>query len=46
MIDERWQERNYAVKRKLHVCSSYSETVIVPMLKSIARKWIVEAVID
>jgi hypothetical protein len=38
MIEKRWQERNEVVKRRFHVCRSYIETVIVPVLKSVTRK--------
>jgi hypothetical protein len=31
MIEKRWQERNEAVKRGIHVCCSDSETVINPL---------------
>jgi hypothetical protein len=37
MIEKRWQERNLAVQRRLHVCCSYSETGIITVLKSVAR---------
>jgi hypothetical protein len=37
MIEKRWQERIKAVKRRLHVCCSYSETGISTVLKSVAR---------
>jgi hypothetical protein len=32
IIKKNWEERNWAVQRKLHVCCSYSETVINPLL--------------
>jgi hypothetical protein len=36
MIEKSFQEMNLAVQRRLHVCCSYSETSIIPMLKSVA----------
>jgi hypothetical protein len=37
--------KSAAVKRRLYVCCSYSDTVTVPVLKSVARKRLVETVI-
>jgi hypothetical protein len=37
MIEKRWQERNYAVKGRLHECCTYSETGIITVLKSVDR---------
>jgi hypothetical protein len=54
MIEKGWQGvqlrvESPAVKRRLYVCCStviFGETVIVPVLKSVARKQLVETVID
>jgi hypothetical protein len=35
-----------AVKRRLYACCSYTDTVIITVLKSVARKQLVETVID
>jgi hypothetical protein len=37
VTEKKGQECNYAVKRRLHVCCSYSETGITTVLKSVAR---------
>jgi hypothetical protein len=37
MLEKRWQERNWAVKKRLHVCCSYSETGVITVLKSVGR---------
>jgi hypothetical protein len=37
MIEKRWQERNEAVKRSVHVCCSYRETGVITLLKYVAR---------
>jgi hypothetical protein len=37
MIEKTCQKRNLALKRRLHVCCSYSETSIIPVLVSVAR---------
>jgi hypothetical protein len=34
MIEKKWQEIIQAVQRKLHVCCSYMETVINPLLRN------------
>jgi hypothetical protein len=34
------------VQRRLHVCCSISDTVIIPVLKSVARKQILETATD
>jgi hypothetical protein len=31
MIEKRWKERNWAVKRRFNMCCSNSETVINPL---------------
>jgi hypothetical protein len=38
--------RELAVQRRLHVCCSSSETVIVPVLKSVVRKRTMETLIE
>jgi hypothetical protein len=37
MIEKKRQESNWAVRRRLHVCCSYSETSIITVLKSVFR---------
>jgi hypothetical protein len=37
MIEKIRRERNQAVERRRHMCWSYSETGIIPALKSVAR---------
>jgi hypothetical protein len=54
MATSQLSAESLAVKRRLYMCCSiaifgvcsYSETLIVPVLKSVARKRIVETVID
>jgi hypothetical protein len=44
-----WQAcsvENPSVKGRLYACSSYSETVIITVLRSVARKRLVEIVVE
>jgi hypothetical protein len=41
-IAKKWQKSNWAVQRRLGVRCSYSENGITPVLKSVARKRVVE----
>jgi hypothetical protein len=38
--------KSAAGKERLYVCCSYSETLIVPVLKSVARKRLLQILID
>jgi hypothetical protein len=37
VIEKKWQERNLAVQRRLHVCCIYSNIGIITVLKFVAR---------
>jgi hypothetical protein len=41
-VKKRVSCKSAAVKRRLHVCCSYSETAIITVLKSVARMWLVK----
>jgi hypothetical protein len=45
-VEDDREERNWAVQRQLCVCCSYNETGTITVLKSVARKRIVEIVKD